>query len=40
MERLLQPIHVTHFLPTPEQLAQFGPGGVAIVDQLICSYAR
>lgn len=40
LQRFLPSAHLHHYTPEPLFLQQWGDGGVAIVDQIICSHAR
>ncbi|XP_037775793.1 GDP-fucose protein O-fucosyltransferase 2-like [Penaeus monodon] len=40
LEELMKPYNVHRYDPSPEFFDQWGDGGVAIIDQIICAHAR
>jgi peptide-O-fucosyltransferase len=40
LKKAMLPLSLFHFKPTPEELESFLDGGVAIIEQIICSHAR
>lgn len=40
LEDLMKPYKVHRYKPSPEFFDQWGDGGIAIIDQIICAHAR